>query len=592
MHFEYNPLKKRYKSVIGGVCEKHTVRFFVCTDAKSVTLCIFADNERIERLMAKVKGGFQVEISLNSGLYFYCFIADGVRWGRDDNLLATPTENCYQLTVYPNDYKTPDWIKGGIIYQIFPDRFCKEGDFSVGTGKVKREDWGGEPTYRSPDGKVRNNEFFGGNFKGIQSKLDYIKELGVNAIYLNPISKSYSSHRYDTGDYTQPDPVLGTVQDFKNLTNSAKQKQIYFILDGVFNHTGAGSKYFNKYEEYDSIGAFNDKNSPYYNWYTFYSHPCEYASWWGFKTLPSIKKDSKEFQRFVLEKGGVIDTWLDWGVRGVRLDVVDELKDSFVYKIRLALKSRGDNMLIGEVWEDATNKIAYGERRKYFSGGELDSVMNYPLRDAIVNFLITSNNEYLIRVVGEQINNYPKPALDCLMNILSTHDSVRIINLLGSTNLKTNKDEMANERLTFIEYERGKSREILASVLQFCLYGVPSVYYGDEAGLQGNLDPYNRRCYDWQNQDKTLLSHYQRLAKIRRDNNAFATGETTVIPCGDKHLFIFTRQSEEELIYVAVNSGNHAKQLKFDQEFCDLYANKHGKEFSLNGMGFLILKQI
>ena len=592
MHFEYNPLSKRHKSVIGGVCEKHPVRFFVCTDAKAVKLCLFTDEGKVEQSMNKTSDGFQIELSLDRGLYFYCFIADGLRWGRNDNFFATLTENCYQLTVYPQDYTTPDWIKGGIIYQIFPDRFCKVGDFSVGSGKVKRKDWGGEPTYRSSDGKVRNNEFFGGNFKGIQSKLDYIHGLGVNAIYLNPISKSYSSHRYDTGDYTQPDPVLGTIEDFKNLTQSAKQKQIYFILDGVFNHTGAGSKYFNKYNEYDSIGAFNDKNSPYYDWYTFYSYPNEYASWWDFKTLPSIKKDSKQFQRFILEQNGVIDTWLDWGVRGVRLDVVDELKDSFVYNIRLALKNRGDNLLIGEVWEDATNKIAYGERRKYFSGGELDSVMNYPLRNAIVNFLQTANNEYLTRVVLEQINNYPKPALDCIMNILSTHDSARIITLLGATNLKTNKDEMANEKLSSLEYQRGKSREILASVLQFYLYGVPSVYYGDEAGLQGNLDPYNRRCYDWEKQDKALLNHYQMLAKIRRENRVFEAGETTVIPCEDKSLFIFTRQSENELIYLAINSGNHAKQLKFDTEFCDLYTNKKGNKFSLNGMGFLILKQI
>ncbi len=588
MHFYYNPLLNIHKSVIGGIREKETVRFCVESDASEVFMRLYADNEVIDRLMEKSGNCFSLDIALDSGLYFYCFIADGTVYGKGEYQIATKTIDCYQLTVYPQNYKTPDWIKGSIIYQIFPDRFCKKGNFKVGKGKVKRRDWGGLPTFRSPDGKVRNNEFFGGNFKGIQSKLNYIKRLGVGAIYLNPISQSYSSHRYDTGDYLTPDPVLGTLDNFKSLITDAKQREISFILDGVFNHTGAGSKYFNKYGEYDSVGAFNDKNSPYYNWYTFYEHPKAYACWWGFKTLPAIKKESKEFQKFIAGDDGVISEWLSWGVKGVRLDVVDELKDFFVEKIRRAVKKSGDNLLIGEVWEDATNKIAYGERRKYFTAGELDSVMNYPLRNGIVNFLTSSNNSYLTQVVCEQLNNYPKPALDCLMNVLSTHDSVRIITLLGKTNLETNKDLMANETLSESEYIRGRNSEMIASVLQYFLYGVPSVYYGDEAGLQGNLDPYNRRCYDWKNQDKLLIKHYKKLGSIRRKRKVFASGETQLLT-SEKQLFIFRRGSGRYAVWVAINLGRHAKTLNFATEHKNLYTGEKSKSFDLAVNGFLIL---
>lgn len=587
MQFNYNPLSKKHKSVIGGIREKDTVRFCVDSEASEVIMRLYADNDVIDRLMIKNGNNFHLDIALDRGLYFYHFIADGIYFGKDDYQRSVENGEYYQLTVYPQNYTTPEWIKGSVIYQIFPDRFCKKGNFKVANGKVKRSDWGGLPTFRSPDGKVRNNEFFGGNFKGIQSKLGYIKKLGVGAIYLNPICKSYSSHRYDTGDYLTPDEVLGTVDDFKRLVSQAKTRDINFILDGVFNHTGAGSKYFNKYGEYDSVGAYNDKNSPYYDWYTFYEHPKSYACWWGFKTLPAIKKESKEFQKFICGENGVIKQWLDWGVKGVRLDVVDELKDFFVSKIRRSVKKSGDNLLIGEVWEDATNKIAYGERRKYFTEGELDSVMNYPLKNAIVNYVFTRDCSYLTKTVCEQINNYPKPALDCLMNILSTHDSVRILTLFGKRNLETNKDLMASETLSSEEYELGRRRETIASVLQYFLYGVPSVYYGDEAGLQGNLDPYNRRCYDWNNQDKTLLNHYKKLGKIRK-RKVFISGETQIINC-ENGLFAFKRGGGKNAVFVAVNLGRHAKVLTFETLHKDLYTDKKAKSFELAVDDFLII---
>lgn len=586
---KFNPLIAKHKSVIGGVREHTPVRFFVQCE-KPVSMRLYSEVDYVDRPMKKCEQGYYLDYELNRGLYFYQFTVDGVTYGKGKNYNAEPYANeLYQLTVYPQSYKTPNWIKGGIIYQIFPDRFCKVGDFSVGKGKKKREDWGGMPTFRSPDGKVRNNEFFGGNFKGIQSKLDYLKGLGVSAIYLNPICQSYSSHRYDTGDYLAPDPVLGSIQDFYSLTQSGAQKGIKFIFDGVFNHTGAGSRYFNKYGDYDAIGAFNDKNSSYYDWYTFFEHPESYASWWGFKTLPTIKKDSKSFQDFVCNR--VVDYWVDAGISGMRLDVVDELTDDFVLKIRKALKNRGDNFLIGEVWEDATNKTAYGVRRKYFTDGELDSVMNYPLRSAIIDFVLTGRCALLVQTVAEQINNYPKQALDCLMNVLSTHDSTRIITLLGRRETITDKDLMAQEKLDSYEYRRGVEREKLASVLQFFLYGIPSVYYGDEIGLEGDLDPYNRRCFDWENGDKDLLKHYQKLAEIRNSNPVFAEGEISI-----KHAingaFMFTRGNGKEQITIALNASNHVKQLKLSGDMIDLYSGKIANKFDLPSNSFAVLKSI
>ncbi len=586
MQFKFNPLQKKYKSIIGGVKEHHSVRFFVESEAP-VTMRIYSKDDYIDRLMKKTAGGFYLDFELDKGLYFYQFFCGDKIFGKGENFDAVLNGDTWQLTVYPNDYATPDWIKGGVIYQIFPDRFCKAGDFSVPSGKVKREDWGGMPTYRSPDGKVRNNEFFGGNFKGIESKIDYLKSLGVDAVYLNPICESYSSHRYDTGDYLKPDAVLGTIKDFQSLVQKGKDNDLYFIFDGVFNHTGAGSRYFNKYNDYEEVGAYNDKNSPYFDWYTFWEHPESYASWWGFKTLPTIKKDSKSFQTFVCEK--VVNYWLDAGIRGIRLDVVDELTDKFVYKIRKALKARGDNFLIGEVWEDATNKIAYGVRRQYYTDGLLDSVMNYPLRSAIIDFALNGNTELLVSTINEQINNYPKEGLDALMNILSTHDSIRIITLLGRRKVITDKELMADEKLDDFEYARGKEKEKLASVLQFFLYGVPSVYYGDEEGLEGDLDPYNRRCFDWQNGDKELIIHYQKLAKIRKERAVFKSGEFNLIKA-QNGLFIFSRGDGYEKITIALNAGDRTKELILSANMKELYSDIVSDKFEIKPNGFLILE--
>ena len=460
------------------------------------------------------------------GLYFYYFILEnGIKVGLSENYLGEETNNptLFQLTSYKKGYKTPSFIKGGLIYQIFPDRFCrKEKHKNMPPYKVLHENWNDLPIFEpNVNGKIINNDFFGGDFLGIASKLNYLKALGVNTIYLNPIFKAYSNHRYDTGDYMQVDELLGTEQDFEFLVNKANQKGIKIILDGVFNHTGDDSIYFNKYGRYGKDGAYINPKSKYRNWFNFTNYPTEYQSWWGITTLPAVNKNNKYYSNYICGKNGVLKKWLKKGVAGYRLDVVDELPENFVKEIRKSVKSLNQNaIVIGEVWEDASNKIAYGVRRKYFQGRELDSVMNYPLKNAIINFVLTGDEKQLSYTIKEQIDHYPKMVLDCLMNMLSTHDTFRILSALSGVNINgKTKKELSTLEIPLNIREEVINRLKIATLLQYTLYGVPSIYYGDEVGMQGYTDPLNRKTFPWGNENKDILRWYKKLGNIRKKYN-------------------------------------------------------------------------
>ena len=272
------------------------------------------------------------------GLFFYYFVIDTqggsfrlFKQGDDTNMEAG---DLWQLSCIPADFTTPDWAKGATIYQVFPDRFYASGQADL-TGKLKpytiHENWYDEVDWKpTPDGQVLNNDFFGGNFRGITEKMDYIAGLGVTILYLNPISKSFSSHRYDTGDYKTPDPLLGTEADFAALCDAAHERGIRVILDGVYSHTGSNSLYFNREGTFPSVGAYNSKESPYYSWYTFYNWPNVYHSWWDFDTLPTVNKMDPAFVRYIItDEDSVLAHWLRLGADGYRLDVADELPDEF-----------------------------------------------------------------------------------------------------------------------------------------------------------------------------------------------------------------------------------------------------------------------
>ncbi|MBQ8766783.1 MAG: glycoside hydrolase family 13 protein [Clostridia bacterium] len=468
----------------------------------------------------------------------------------------------WQLTVTEKDFTTPDWIKGGIIYQIFPDRFYNSGEKkkNVPTDRVLRSDWGNEPEWRpTAEGKVLNNDFFGGDLKGIQEKLPYLKSMGVNCIYLNPIFEAHSNHRYDTADYGKIDPVLGTEKDFKNLCESAKKQGIHIILDGVFSHTGDDSVYFNKKGRYETLGAYNSPESPYYKWYKFTNYPDKYQSWWGFETLPEVIEEGEEYREFINGKGGIIEKWLKAGADGFRLDVADELPDIFIDELRERLKkTKPDALLMGEVWEDATTKHSYGSRRRYLLGSQFDSVMNYPFANAILDFCRNGKAERFMETIMQIVENYPKQCLDVMMNHIGTHDTERAITKISGESCEYRDRVWQSQHFLDAEkYAKGVRLLKCAAALQYTLPGVPSVYYGDEAGLQGYKDPFNRGCYPWGKENQELVTFYRTLGEIRTENEVFREGYFSPVS-GMLGCVAYRRHNETGDIMVIVNRNEHS----------------------------------
>lgn len=594
----YNPLDKFYKSQIGAVSAEKEITFRVKGDFNSVVFVLNKDGENSStyHLMVKNRDYFECSIKFERGLYFYYFYLDDNKYlslSSEHVGVITDKPNPFQLTVYDKDYVVPTWLKGGVIYQIFPDRFfIGDKNKRIPSGRVMHENTLDTPIYKPNDkGQVLNNDFFGGDIKGIISKLDYIKSLGVTAIYLNPIFKAYSNHRYDTGDYMQIDPLLGTKDDFVELIQKATTLDIKIILDGVFNHTGDDSLYFNKYGNYDSIGAYQSKDSKYYDWFNFEHYPDKYESWWGIKTLPSVNENSQSYFDFITGENGVIDYYTKLGIGGWRLDVVDELPSAFVRKIRTAVKRVNSNaIVIGEVWEDASNKISYGKRREYFQGYELDSVMNYPLKESIIDFVRNKNVKNLSSVIKEQHDHYPVDVVNSLMNILSTHDTYRLITAVAGKSMDgKSKDEMSITSIPREQLSVAKDKLKIATLLQYTLYGVPSLYYGDEIGMEGYSDPLNRKFYVWDNQDEELLEWFRFLGRLRSEFSVFADGEIEQIYASNG-AFVFVRKNNDCEIAVAVNVSDKDFYLNFDGTLFDLIKKESFKnQFVLQSLDMKIL---
>lgn len=569
MEIYYNPLDPACKSVLGGVRqnESFTIRIF----GKSDEPCIFVlqrDGCEAQSLhMQNISGGWELQLSFaEPGLYFYWFRLGGRRaaLGEDRNAEFSDSASAYQILVYRECFATPAWFKGGIMYQIFPDRFFKSGETLAEKGKWLHKDWHETPEFRPNEkGKILNNDFFGGNFRGILKKLDYLQSLHVTVIYLNPIFRAFSNHRYDTGDYMQLDPMLGSEEDFSALVSECGKRGIRLILDGVFNHTGDDSRYFNKYGTYDEIGAYQSKDSKYYSWYNFRHFPDKYDSWWGIDVLPAVNENCPSYIDFITGENGVLRRWMKYPLGGFRLDVADELPDEFVAKIRSAVKSaNGDAVVIGEVWEDASNKIAYSTRRKYFQGEELDSVMNYPLKDAIINFVVSGNTSLLRRTVGMLLDHYPKCVLDSLMNILGTHDTVRVLTALGGV-CAYNKEEMAVLKLSAEQRAVATERLKIAAILLYTFFGVPCIYYGDEIGMEGYSDPFCRKPFAWDLIDEDILSHYRWLGELRSRYTAFRDGDYREL-YHDDNCIVFERRKGKEAAITVANLGNNKYTLRFN----------------------------
>ena len=499
------------------------------------------------------------------GLFFYYFRittkTGGFRlfkYGDETNMEAG---DCWQVSCVPADFTTPDWAKGALIYQIFPDRFAKAGKCDL-TGKLEpyvvHKNWDEELFWQpTKEGLVLNNDFYGGNFKGIIEKMDYLADMGVEIIYLNPISKSFSSHRYDTGDYKTVDPMLGTEAEFTAMCEAAHARGIKVVLDGVYSHTGSNSLYFNRDKTFPGEGAYNSQKSPFYTWYTFHSWPNAYNSWWGFDTLPTVDKMHPDFMEYIITgEDSVVEHWLKAGADGFRLDVVDELPDEFIRQLKKRIREiRPDALLIGEVWEDASNKHSYGVRRRYFVDGILDSAMNYPFRNAIINFIRGwDNGPGLKDAVMTIAENYPPQVFLCNMNLLGTHDTPRVLTALVD-NYDGPREEQAKRFLSRSQYVTAQERLILASFLQYTLPGAPSLYYGDEAGMEGYKDPFNRRTYPWGKEDRELVAHFRQLGKLRKQCPALRLGDIDFFKADDRRIG-FTRTYGNSKLRIYMNRGS------------------------------------
>ena len=501
----------------------------------------------------------------HAGLYFYYFRVQTpsgafslYKTGDTTNMEAG---DVWQISCLPRDFHTPEDFRGAVYYQIFPDRFYHEALCDTEEKKTPftlHESTNEEPEYRpNSEGRILNCDFFGGNLRGITAKLPYLASLSVSVIYLNPIFAAASNHRYDTADYRKIDPLLGTEEDFSALCRAAHALGMRVILDGVFSHTGADSLYFDREGRYEG-GAYRNPDSPYRAWYQFEQYPEKYAAWWGIDTLPATNELCPSFLDFIIrDEDSVVAHWLRAGADGFRLDVADELPDEFIALLRARVKEINPRALVlGEVWEDASNKVSYGVRRRYFTGSELDSVMNYPFRDAILGFV---RGDIPAQTLRERVlticENYPREVLPCLMNSLSTHDTPRALTLLSDIPTPPSREERAHARLTGKARERAISRLRAAVFLQFTLPGSPCIYYGDEVGAEGYEDPFCRRYFPWDTMDGEILDFHRTIAALRQKTDALRLGDTEIDTPNEYTVFLRRTYEKKTVLCILTRNG-------------------------------------
>ena len=595
-----------YRDPVGPVPAGASVTIrFLCDEAEHVTLRTWDGGEARYPMQQTREHLFETTISVPETpmLFWYDFIihrpGGDARYGTSYDQLGgvgacyEGQPSSYQITVYDPAYQTPEFLRHAVVYQIFPDRFFR--DEKAGhpgrSRKIKaahpeavfHKKWDEAPLL-DPDpvtGDNRALDFFGGTLRGIAEKLNELQELGVTVLYLNPIFRARTNHRYDTGDYAEIDPILGDRKAFDGLIRAAKARGIRVMLDGVFSHTGSDSRYFNREGRYGEGGAYRDPNSPYRCWYDFGpQYKGGYRSWWGFETLPEVNEETPSYVEFITGPGGVIDTWLRRGAAGFRLDVADELPDEFIEKVRAAVKRVSpEKFLLGEVWEDATTKFGFNKRRTYLLGKGLDSVMNYPFKNAVLDFVKGKPAEQAMTEILTICEHYPAPAMDTALNFLSTHDTERALTVIA--------DEPANGRgrawqsgrcVTGDAYEEGLLRLRMAYAIIYTLPGVPCLYYGDEIAMQGYRDPFNRAFFRWDAHEQRLRPVLAQLAQLRHTCEAFRTGQLRVLRAEDGILH-YQRVGKVETAEIIVNRTEHI--------IVETLAS--GKSTEVNPMGFTIV---
>ena len=432
-----------------------------------------------------------------------------------------------RITVYEPGVTVPEWFKDGVIYQIFPDRFAYAADPDV----VPKPDAYMYPSFdihphytKNDGGEVTKWDFFGGNLSGISSKIDHIRGLGADIIYLNPVFESVSNHRYDTADYEHIDGLLGGDAAFSRFTEKISENGIRLILDGVFSHTGRRSRYFE---------AAKRGEKPYCDWYDF-REDGSYDCWWDVLDLPCVKELEPTYLDYTVKgKDSIVRRWLRAGASGWRLDVADELPDEYLEALFSAVKEeKPDAVIFGEVWEDGTDKVSYGIHRSYFTVPELHSQTNYPFRKRLLEFFEGNVNagDISSAFFSDSVN-YPPEVYYSLVNMTGSHDVERLF-----THLK--QITRGDERLA-----RGLVKAY--SLIQFCFPGVPLIYYGDEICMEGGTDPDNRRFFDWNSSNFDMAGWFSDLSAIRSSHEELRSGSISFIDAGE-NVFAFRRYFPEK----------------------------------------------
>ena len=493
-----------------------------------------------------------------------------------------PNEGQFIQTVYKKDFKTPDWAKDVVYYYIFPERFRngdKSNDPKVGKDFFYdrkpiefHENWNDEKPWvpGKNDGIPTDNEycndFYGGDLAGIIEKLDYLKELGINTIYTTPIFEAPSNHKYDTADYMKIDNNFGTLEEFKKLTSEAKKRGIRVILDASINHTGSDSVYMDRYGKYEGIGAFENevirKDSPYYDWYLFNenaTNPDQKYNQWANPTLATLNPNSQSFREFAFRnENSVMKYWLKQGTAGWRMDVAPWKPDDFWKEWRTEIKKANpDALTVAETWWDSS---------KYFLGDMFDSTMNYIFRATLFeyakgNYTAEKTND-ILEMMRE---NYPEEAFYVLMNLMSTHDSARALWHFGY-----------KERNDKSNYEKAVAKLKMSMLFQMTYPGSPAIFYGDEVGVTGGNDPFNRGPYPWEdmggNPDMKLLEEVKGLLKIRNNNAILRRG--TIEPIyADENVIVNFREYEGKKAIILVNNSDKEKTItiKVDEKLAGKY---------------------
>ena len=517
--------------------------------------------------------GYWFEARIGGRLVVVQNNSDAVFWTREkgsgghgavaDKPAATGTVRRFRQTVFGADFKVPDWAPDAVYYYIFPDRFRngnKANDPKPGLDRYHRHtvelhpSWLDKP-YRpgSGDGSdsVFNNDFFGGDLAGIIQKLDYIKDLGANTIYMTPVFRAASNHKYDTADYKHIDPAFGSVEDFVRLTQEAARRGIRVITDTSLNHTGSDSIYFNRYGNFNSRGAFEGgkprPESPYAGWYRFDASQQDadkqFKGWVGVTDLPELDKASPGWRDFAYgAPDSVTRLWLDRGASGWRMDVAPWVPDDFWREWRKVVKvQKPDALTVAETWFDAS---------KYFLGDMFDSTMNYIFRNTVQDYAAGGKAAVLYRQIELMREAYPPQAFYALMNLLSSHDQARALHVFG---WHDDTEDAATIALA-------KQRLKLAVFFQMIFPGAPSVYYGDEVGVTGGDDPYNRATYPWADlggkPDEALLADFKKLIRMRHDHPVLRRGSIAAPLFVDDHVVVLARRLGNTWAITATNNAS------------------------------------